>query len=179
MKKTMHSIAIITAFCTIIFTILYQTYQQDMWLTLAITFGTTCYHFVMRLVIGLVVNKLEKHPFPYNNRWFSSKSFEKKLYSKLKVKSWKSKMPTYNPDSFSLEKHTLEEIIQNMCISEMVHEVIIVFSFLPLFMAIPFGVFPVFLITSICAASIDAMFVIMQRYNRPRLVKIMKKAAKK
>lgn len=179
MKKIMNSTAVIAAVCTIIFIILYEIYQQDIWLTLAITFGTIGYHFVMRLVIGLVVNKLIKHPFLYNNRWFSSKSFEKYLYRKLKVKNWKRKMPTYNPDSFSLEKHTLEEIIQNMCISEIVHEVIIVFSFFPLFMAIPFGTFPVFLITSICAACVDATFVIMQRYNRPRLAKIMKRAARK
>ena len=42
--------------------------------------------------------------------------------------------------------------------------------------AIPFGALPVFVITSTLAACFDAMFVLMQRYNRPRIMKLLEKA---
>ena len=84
-------------------------------------------------------------------------------------------MPTYHPASFSLQENTLEQVIDNCCVSEAVHEVIICFSFVPLVFAIWWGVFPVFLITSIVAAAFDCSFVIIQRYNRPRLIRILSK----
>ena len=37
------------------------------------------------------------------------------------------------------------------------------------------GAFPVFLITSLLAAAFDSCFAVMQRYNRPRLVRILEK----
>lgn len=77
-------------------------------------------------------------------------------------------------EDFSLEKHSWEEIVVTTCGSELVHEWIIVFSFVPLLFAIPFGEFMVFFLTSIGAAIVDVMFVIMQRYNRPRLMRMIK-----
>ena len=84
-------------------------------------------------------------------------------------------MPTYDPKVFDSKLHTWDEIAQAMCQAELVHEVIVLLSFLPLFAAIPFGAFPVFLITSLISALYDLSFVIMQRYNRPRVVRIFEK----
>ena len=84
-------------------------------------------------------------------------------------------MPTYDADTFSFELHSMEEIIMAMCQSEVVHEVIAVMSFVPLTFAIWFGTFGVFLITSVLAAGFDMMFVVMQRYNRPRLERLLNK----
>lgn len=174
-QRFMTGIPIITAICTVIFAVLYQHYTKGAFLSLSITCGTICYHFAMRLIIGFATLKLIRHPFNYQSKWFRQKPFEKTLYKKIKIKNWKANMPTYYPEHFSLKLHTLEEIIQTMCISEVGHEIMIILSFLPLFMAIPFGDFPVFLITSILAGCIDSIFVMMQRYNRPRLVKLLLK----
>lgn len=87
-------------------------------------------------------------------------------------------MPTYSPDTFDLNKHTIEEIISATCQSELVHETIVVLSFLPILLAIPFGTLGVFIATSIVAALIDCIFIIMQRFNRPRLLKILNKRNK-
>ena len=62
-----------------------------------------------------------------------------------------------------------------MCGAEVVHEVILVLSFLPLLAAFPFGSFGVFLITSLLAALYDLSFVIMQRFNRPRILRFIDK----
>ena len=61
-----------------------------------------------------------------------------------------------------------------MCGAEVVHEIIMVLSFIPLLFAIPFGVFPVFFITSVIASLVDFVFVIVQRYNRPRIIKLIR-----
>ena len=84
-------------------------------------------------------------------------------------------MPTYQPELFSPKEHTWDEIAQAMCQAEVVHEIIIIFSFLPIAASIIWESFWVFFITSILAAMFDLSFVIMQRYNRPRVVKIAKK----
>lgn len=171
-EKIMKYTVMLTAVCTIVFTALYKVYMKSGFLAAAITFGTTCYHLVMRLAVGFCYNQFIKQPLNYHAKWFIPKPFEKNLYQKLKVKNWKNKVPTYKPESFSMENYTPKEIIQTMCISEIGHETMAVFSFLPLFMTIPFGELRVFMTTSLLAAGFDMMFVIIQRYNRPRLVRL-------
>ena len=46
-------------------------------------------------------------------------------------------------------------------------------SFVPLLFSLAVGVLPVFLITSLIAAAFDMIFVIIQRYNRPRLLRLI------
>ncbi len=144
-------------------------------LAYAITFGTCFYHLSMRLIVGHTIHyKLQNH-VDYTRRWYQPHPVESSLYKFLQVKKWKTNMPTYTPSVFDPRKHTWEEIAQAMCQAEIVHEVIVVLSFLPLLAAIPFGAFFVFLFTSIAAALYDLSFVIMQRYNRPRIIKFIKK----
>lgn len=169
----MKSAALITLVLTMVFALLYRLFSADWMLSAAISAGTTCYHFAMRLLMGAVVPRWVKNPMKH--RWFQQKPFEAKLYAALKVKGWKAHMPTYNPASFSLRENTLAQIVDNCCVSEAVHETIILLSFLPLLFTFLWGAFPVFLITSLLAAAFDSCFVIMQRYNRPRLVQILSK----
>ena len=129
----------------------------------------------MRLLTGSVIHLLLNNHVDYRKRWFRVRAMEKKLYQKLQVKKWKGTMATYDPSCFDRSIHSWDEIAQAMCQAELVHEVIIVFSFLPVFAAIPFGALPVFVITSLLAAGYDAMFVIMQRFNRPRILKMIEK----
>lgn len=51
------------------------------------------------------------------------------------------------------------------------HRIIMVLSFVPLLFIIPFGEPAVFAITSVAACLIDCTFVIIQRYNRPRVLR--------
>ena len=170
----MKSTAIITAIATALLAALHQFLGHDWLLSCAVSVGTTCYHFAMRLAVGSLVPLFTKN-ISYDCRWFRPRKWEPALYNFLNVKTWKGALPTYDPSQFDLQNNTLEQVIRNTCNAETVHEVIIVFSFIPLLFAIPFGVFPVFLITSIAAALYDSIFVIAQRYNRPRLVRILRK----
>ena len=168
MKGTAFLCAVLTA----VFAAAFHFSQLDLFLTLAITTGTTCYHFSMRLIVGLLIPvALGKNADP-NGFWFRSRCFEAPLYRRLKVRQWKHLLPTYEPESFSLESCSIAQIIQSSCTAEVVHEVIVVLSFLPLLASVPFGAFGVFLITSVFSAAYDSLFVILQRYNRPRFIKL-------
>ena len=171
----MKSAAIVTFLITVLLSVLYCVYPYGWLLSCAISFGTTAYHFCMRLLVGYSVLKITRYSFNHRNRWFSPKKWEANLYRFLRVKQWKHSMPTYDPSAFSIKEHTPEQVIRNMCGAEIVHEIIILFSFIPISFSLLFGEFPVFLITSFLAALYDSIFVIMQRYNRPRLVRILNK----
>lgn len=167
--------ALITALLTAMLSAAYSSFHRGWMLDAAITAGTTAYHFVMRLAVGYIVPRLTNYDFDYRRPWFQPRKWESAFYKKLNIKNWKGKLPTYAPDQFSMKHNSLYRIIQNMCGAEIVHETIMVLSFLPL-MTVPFfGAFPVFLTTSVLASLYDGIFVMAQRYNRPRLVRIYEK----
>ena len=145
------------------------------WVSMAITSATFLYHFGMRKLVGDTVNHIMHNHANYNSIWFRQKSWETKIYNLLHVKKWKDKMPTYDPTSFDSRKHSWDEIAQTMCQSEVVHEINILLSFLPIITSHFLGALPVFILTSFIAATFDLSFVIIQRYNRPRIIKIVEK----
>ena len=151
--------------------------QEDWVLSCAISFGTTLYHFSMRLLVGFLIPLCIKK-YDCKNWWFRSRKWEPGLYRKLKVRKWKKNLPTFDPSQFSANHYSLPQIVQNMCQAEVVHEVIVIFSFMPLAFVPLFGVFPVFLATSLASALLDCVFIIAQRYNRPRLIRIIEKGTK-
>jgi hypothetical protein len=60
-----------------------------------------------------------------------------------------------------------------------VHETIAVLSFLRLVATRWFGSFAVYLVTSVLTALLDLMFVAMQRYNRPLVVRLAERESGK
>ena len=158
--------------------LLYHLFPSGILESLAITFGTVFYHFAMRLLVGAIVPSLVQEGAG-NHFWFRPKGFEQPLFRALRVKQWKKHLPTYAPESFDLSKHSIEEVIHTCCCSEAVHEWIMLLSFLPVLTIPAFGAPWVFWITSILAALCDGSFVILQRYNRPRLIRILDKERKR
>ena len=139
-----------------------------------ITAFTIMYHFWVRIIMGNV-SKLFRKYIKYNQWWFKERKFEKSFYKILRVKEWKGKALTYNPESFSKKEHSLEEIANTMSKSEIDHWINEVISLSTLLFAIPWGKFWIFLVTAIVAMIFDSQFIIIQRYNRPRVVKILEK----
>jgi len=171
--QVMKTFAVVTGFATVILCALYYRFGQNWIFSAAISTGTTFYHFAMRLLAGWIVPRFFRDGVLYQSRWFRPLSFEPALHAALKVKKWKDRMPTYDPASFSLKDNTLAQIVCTSCVSEAVHDVIVLFSFLPIFFSCLWGALPVFLITSVLAALFDCCFILMQRYNRPRLQKLL------
>ena len=175
MAKVIKISSLLSIILTVFFSILFYNFNNNVCYTLAITFGTTAYHFTMRLIVGYSVDFVLKNKVNYNRRWFNVSKFEMKIYKKLNVKKWKDKMPTYNPELFDISKHSWEEILMTMCQSEIVHEIIFILSFIPIIAIIWFKEPWAFIITSIMSALFDLMYVIMQRYNRNRILRLKSK----
>lgn len=163
----------------VVFGALYHWLDAGWLFSCAITCGTTAYHILLRLFAPVIVLAVFRRRYDVHHWWFRTRTWEMRLYDRLGVQQWKSHVPTWDPGQFSLEKHSLQEIAQNMCHAELVHEFIVVLSFTSLLLAIPFGSFPVFLITAVLAAAFDSMFVMVQRYNRPRIVMILDRRARR
>ena len=140
---------------------------------ITISIGVTLYHFAMRLAVGTIINFIMKNKADHKNVWFREKSFETKFYKMIGVQKWKKYLPTYSPDTFDTSQKTVKEIIGATCQAEIVHEIIMALSLLPMIL-IPFlGGATALIITSVLSMLFDSLFVILQRYNRPKLVKIM------
>ena len=176
MARKMKYIAIVLVTITIIFIILYRLFSIGVLLSLSITFGVTSYHFCIRLLVGYLFNIIMKNHADYNKPWYQVKEKEQRFYEEVRVKKWKQKMPTYDIDIFDPQKHSWDEIAQAMCQSELVHEINIIVSFLPIVSHIWFGALPVFIITSILAGCFDMLFVMIQRYNRPRIINLLNRS---
>lgn len=142
---------------------------------LFVTILTTLTHFTIRIVGANIVCKLVFKNYNYNNFYFKEKSFEKKLYKVLCVKKWKKKLPTWNEDSFNIKVHSATEVLKAMCASEVYHLTCVCLSFLTILYAIPFGKFLIFFWTAFICALFDFLFVIIQRFNRPRFLCLLKK----
>lgn len=176
----MYSVIIVTLVTAIIcFTLYYGNYNKsEILLWTGITAFTIMYHFWGRIIMGNVSKLFKKH-ISYKQKWFKERKFEKKLYKILKVRSWKDKALTYNPESFSLEKHSLEEIANTMAKSEVDHWINEVISISTIFFSAIWGEFWIFFITALAAMIFDSQFIIIQRYNRPRIVKLIERQSKK
>ena len=152
--------------------------RNDIAETVAITIGITLYHFVMRLAVGTIVDSIMNNKANHNNAWFREKGFEKKLYKLMRVREWKKHLPTYNPDTFDTGKKTVREIVGASCQAEIVHEVIMALSLLPIILIPCLGGTAALIITSVSAMLFDSLFVILQRYNRPKLIRVMERFPK-
>ena len=172
----MYCVIAITVITSIIcFTLYYgNIYKNKIILWTGITAFTIMYHFWVRIIMGNVSKLFKKH-INYKQCFFKEKKFEKGLYELLSVKKWKDKALTYNPESFSLKQHSLEEIANTMVKSELDHWINEAISLSTILFAIPWGKFWLFLITAIAAMIFDAQFIVIQRYNRPRNIKLLEK----
>lgn len=69
-----------------------------------------------------------------------------------------------------------------MCAAEIIHEVNIPASIIPVILSIsvPFlrSTLLVFVLTSAAAALFDLMFVVIQRYNRPRMLRLIQRKSR-
>ena len=130
------------------------------------------YHFWGRILLGNVTKLFSPN---HNNIWFCEKKFEKRLYKILAVEKWKDKALTYNPEAFSLKAHSFEEIAAVMTKSELDHWVNEIISLVSILFSLIWGETWIFVTTAIFAMLFDAQFIAIQRYNRPRVLRLIEK----
>lgn len=130
------------------------------------------YHFWGRIAMGNVTKLFR---IDRDHWWFKERSFEKKLYQLLRVKRWKGKALTYDPELFSLKNYSLDEIASSMTKAEVDHWVNEVISLVSILFSLVWGRFWIFLAAAVFAMLFDGQFIVIQRYNRPRLLRILEK----
>ena len=83
-------------------------------------------------------------------------------------------MVTVRPEQFDLSVNSMDDLLHNMAQAELVHRIIMVLSFAPIILIIPYGAPMIFIVTSLLASLFDLQFVMIQRYNRPRVMRVLK-----
>ncbi len=154
------------------FVLMVNTAEND-YMTLGVTFMTICYHFTIRLFIGNYMRKLPLSRFNPETWRFRERRFERVLYKILHVHKWKKFIPSYDDSEFSFKNQTFCDVARVTCRAETVHGLCVLASLVTICFSTWFGAFLVFLITGILGALVDLVCIIVQRYNRPRLLRAM------
>ena len=84
MSALLKRITAALAIVTVGFTIGYKALHLTVLLTIAITAGTTLYHFVMRFVVSGIYNAVMRNRADYWKWWYRSRPWEQKLYKLLR-----------------------------------------------------------------------------------------------
>ena len=146
---------------------------------IGLTFTAVLCHFVVMFVSAPIVRDVFKKKINPDSRWFREKKFESQLYKKLRVRKWKRLLPTYSETQYSTKKSALEDTIISMCHSEIVHEAVAAASYLPVLFGICIGECGFFILTSVVFSFLHLPFIIAQRYNRPRVIRLYKNIRKR
>lgn len=161
---------IATCFC---FYVYYSaTFVNEIVLWIGIVSFTILYHFWGRIILGNI-SKLFRRFISYKSWWFKERDFEKELYEKLQVKKWKKNALTYNPEQFDLKENSIEKVLQTMTKSEVDHWINELVSISTMFFGLLWGHTWIFVLTALAAMIFDAQFIIIQRYNRPRMIRVL------
>lgn len=166
-------IALVTIISAVSFALYYSgTYKNDVVLWCGIVSFMILYHFGLRILMGEITKRFK---IDYKHFWFKERFFEKLLYKLLFVRRWKDKVLTFDPESFDFKNRTLEQLATTMAKSELDHWINELISLVSIFFALIWGCFPAFLITAIAAMLFDAQFIVVQRYNRPIVLRLMQR----
>lgn len=90
MRRIVFAFLWTTAFLAFVFVVLWLSFRHGLFLSLAITFCTTFYHFAFRLLAATLLNASYNRKitalYKPCNPWFREKTFEPGLYRLLRVR---------------------------------------------------------------------------------------------
>ena len=173
-------LTLVPALMTVLFFALYRQNGKAAFFKAGGITLTVFYQFAMRLTVGEWISaRFRKRDFPQDRFGFPIRAFEKDLYKRWNVKRRKKSVITAKPELFDLRRLSPRELLHNVLQAELVHRVSMGLSLLPLLFIFPFGM-PCFMIAaSALGCLIDFKYMVIQRYNRPRVIRYMETAAKR
>lgn len=141
--------------------------------------------FLIDLSIACIVRVLPKKWFDPERKFFRSARFENTLYLKLGIRAWKDKIPEVGKLLKQLDKTKvgdkndpkhLMKFLHEMGYAEVMHWISIPLAFLIIF-CFPLEYWFLFgLPCAIANACFQILPVMVQRYNRPKLLAVYKRA---
>ena len=174
-KQVGWTIIILSTLLVIVCGILTFKYGYRFFYTFFVTFLMAIFHVLIRGGTPRILLRFHKKSFNPDNWWFKEKSWEKTFYKLTGVKNWKDKLITIDPETFSVKKNSLESIIQTMCFAEVLHEITGFLSLFSIAFGFVFGGIWIFVVINIFFAVWESRFVMAQRYNRSRIMRIINK----
>ncbi len=132
------------------------------------------------LFVKLAIPKKWINPF---SKFFKVHNWEQKLYVALDIRKWKDKIPELGKTLENFDKskvhdpHNNEYVMKFMCATingELMHALSAIFGVLVIFIDLQLF-FVVGLPLLICNTIINVLPVMVQRYNRPKLILLYKR----
>ena len=132
---------------------------------------------IITLFAGIPIPRriVNYHAFPFRLYGFEKKG---KLYEKIGVHRWKDGLPdaskvlksmTKKKVNMKMDAAGLDRLIRETCIAEIVHWLLMLLTpVYSLFVPLGYGI-----VLSLIYALCNLPFIIVQRYNRPRLIHAM------
>lgn len=133
---------------------------------------TIVYHFKGRLIMGELTKKWN---IRYDHSFFRERRFERKLYKLLRVRAWRGKVLTYDPSAFDVKVRSYEEIAYAMCKAEVDHWINELISISTLAFGLIWGEMWIFALACVIAMAFDVQFILVQRYNRPTVLRLIRR----
>ena len=137
---------------------------------------TILYHFWLRIILGNVTKHFH---IRYTAWWFKERRFEQKLYKLLRVRKWKGKVLTYDPDAFLIEKHGYEGVANAMAKAETDHWINELISLSTMLFPLLWGAPWLFITTALVGMLFDMQFIVVQRFHRPIILRVIEKERKR
>lgn len=140
-------------------------------------------HFGIAYLLSLLPDKAQLKLYDYNRPYFRVSEKETRRLSRLKVPLWKDRLPQFNAlfdkrHIGEVSAEHIKEFITVTCQAEIIHLSIAVLGFLSLLFPVIFNdmdLFPMYLGIAIFIGLCQIPFVLIQRYNRPRLLRVLKR----
>lgn len=136
-------------------------------------------------IVSFIVGRIMPKNFNYDKFPFAPFEFENngKIYKKIGITKWQSKVPDMSRifrkimPAKKIEKRPdgqkLYAMVQETCVAEFIHFLLIICGFGCLWIWKGFGGRMCFWLNAVG----NMVFIVIQRYNRPRLVSILKRNA--
>lgn len=155
------------------------------WFTWYMILINTLFWFICCFGTAFLVRKIPTSFYEKNQWFFKERKIEKKLYKKIYLKKWKDKLPEWgkiwNFEKKNLKKELdlnyIDTFILETKYAEIGHLVMAILGFACIIVN-PSDYMMMALICSFVNVFVQLPFCFIQRYNRPRLVKLKKRLKK-
>ena len=156
---------------------LYRDHPTNFFYGLRAFFTVGFYQLAVRVLISIYYRQVHKWPWNPHNPWFRERAWEKPFYNALRVKRWKDFLPTNRPGDFDIRQTDIAGILNNSCRAEAVHATNNAAGYLPLLltglMTRPRQYLGIALFIAVGFGIADSILALIQRYNRPRLLRLL------
>lgn len=156
-----------------------------MYFNIIMTLSNIIFWITLHFFMGYMVNKY-KDFIDFNRDFYTVNEREIKFYNHMKIRKWKDKLPQFNYyfDKSHLQSKSIKYIdlfILDTKIAGLSHLMVGCFGFTSLlfiyFVSDPMKYIKLFMIIAIVMFFVQIPFIMIQRYNRFRLIRFRKKLA--